>query len=321
METNILFEKFPLQIRDERQFKALTGTTPDQFERLEAEFSKVYRDERRSAHENAVGEGTRKRKPGGGRKGILSQVHLKVFFLLYYLKTYPTFDSLGSVFRMSRSKACENVHGLMPILSKTLQNPNYMPHGKFETLEQFEEAFKNIDVLMADATERPVQRPADDEKQAEHYSGKRKDHTVKNTILATKDKIVSFVGKTFCGSRHDFSIFQDDFPPETEWFRDIALYVDMGYTGIRNIYVGKNINVPYRRPRKSEKNPTRKMDMSQTNYNRAMAKIRIFVENSIAGLKRYRIMAHDFRNRKEGFIDDTIANCAGLWNMMLGVAV
>jgi hypothetical protein len=40
----------------------------------------------------------------------------KLLFVLYYYKTYPTFDVLGTQFNMARSKANENLHKLWPIL-------------------------------------------------------------------------------------------------------------------------------------------------------------------------------------------------------------
>ncbi len=38
----------------------------------------------------------------------------KLQFVLYYYKTYPTFDVLGTQFAMARSKAHENLHKLSP---------------------------------------------------------------------------------------------------------------------------------------------------------------------------------------------------------------
>jgi len=34
-------------------------------------------------------------------------------------------------------------------------------------------------------------------------------------------------------------------------------------------------------------------------------------------MKRYNILVHAFRNRKENFEDDVIGVCAGLWNLVL----
>lgn len=316
-----MFEDFPLQVRDERQFKALTGTSIEQFERLEKEFQRVYEEEKEAAYDAAVKAGKRKRKLGGGRKGVLNSIRIKLLFLLYYLKLYPTFDTLGSVFGLSRSKACKNIHALMPLLHTSLLRLEVLPYREFESVEAFREAFKNTEALLLDATERPHQRPVNDEKQSELYSGKKKDHTVKNTVISTKDKVIRFVGHTMSGSNHDFAMLKKEFPSDKPWFKDVLLYLDLGYTGILNQYEGDDIQIPHRKPRKSKNNQNPQLTEEQREYNRTVGKIRIFVENSIAGLKRYNILVHDFRNKKDNFVDDTIAICAGLWNMMIGAEV
>ena len=50
---------------------------------------------------------------------------------------------------------------------------------------------------------------------------------------------------------------------------------------------------------------------------RAFSQIRIAIEHAIAGLKRYNILVHRFRNRRPLFHDDIIYICAGLWNVAL----
>lgn len=316
-----MFENFPLQVRDERQLKALTGTSIEQFERLEQEFQAVYEEERKAVYDAAVKAGKRKRKPGGGSKGVLNNIKLKLFFLLYYLKVYPTFDVLGSTFGLSRSKSCENVHKLMPLLHKSLLRLRVLPHREFESVEDFSAAFNDAEALLLDATERAHQRPINDEKQSELYSGKQKDHTVKNTVISTKDKAICFLGHTMSGCNHDFAMLKEEFPPDKAWFKDILMYLDLGYTGILNQYDGDNIQIPHRKPRKSKNNPNPQLTEEEREHNRIVGKIRIFVENALAGLKRYKILVHDFRNKKDNFVDDTIAICAGLWNMMLGAKV
>ncbi len=53
----------------------------------------------------------------------------KLQFVLYYYKTYPTFDGLAMPFGMARSKAHENLHKLSPILYDTLVHLELMPGG------------------------------------------------------------------------------------------------------------------------------------------------------------------------------------------------
>lgn len=316
-----MIENSPLQIRDERQLKALTGTSESQFKRLEQEFAQVYEERMQAEYEAAVAAGKRIRKRGGGRKGVLYTIALKLLFLLFYLKNYPTFDTLGSTFGMSRSKSCKHVHTLLPILHETLQRLDVLPHREFDSVEAFQKAFEGMDRVAIDATERAHQRPVDDKMQSELYSGKQKDHTVKNTVMSTPDKAIRFLGYTMSGHNHDFTMLKQEFSPDEDWFKNMLVYVDLGYLGIISAYRADNIQIPHRRPRKTKDNSAPQLTEEQKEHNRMVSKLRIFVENSLAGLKRYNILVHDFRNRKDNFIDDVIALCAGLWNMMIGAVV
>ena len=134
-----------LQIRDDRQMKALTGLSQVQVASLLSVFSAIYRATQQKTYEEGVASGTRRRHPGGGSKGKLPTMAEKLQFVLYYYKTYPTFDVLGQQFAMARSKANENLHKLSPILYEAL----------------------------IDATERAYHRSQDYAKHREHYSGKK----------------------------------------------------------------------------------------------------------------------------------------------------
>src|SRR2546423_14039643 len=162
-----------LQIRDERQMKALTGLSQAQFDSLLPVFSDLYRAAQQHAYEEGSQSGTRRRRPGGGSKGKLPTMVEKLLFVLYYYKTYPTFDVLGTQFEMARSKANENLHKLSPILYDTLVHLELMPYRELATPEELQAALQGVEQLIIDATERAYHRSTDDAKQREHYSGKK----------------------------------------------------------------------------------------------------------------------------------------------------
>ena len=162
-----------LQIRDDRQMKALTGLSHAQFAHLLPVFSDIYQTTQQQTYEKGVVSGTRTRTPGGGSKGKLPTMADKLLFVLYYYKTYPTFDVLGTQFDMVRSKAHENLHKLSPILYNTLVHLELMPYRELGTPEALKAALKGVDRLIIDATERAYHRSQDDAKQREHYSGKK----------------------------------------------------------------------------------------------------------------------------------------------------
>jgi hypothetical protein len=141
---------------------------------------------------------------------------------------------------------------------------------------------------------------------------------VKNTVISTVDKVILFVGRTFTGHNHDYTMLKAELPPELDWFSDLQVWVDLGYLGIETDYAGDQISIPTRKPRKSKANPEPQLTPEQTAANRAGSQVRIFVENAIGGIKRYNVLVHRFRNHKENFDDDVIGICAGLWNFFLG---
>jgi len=137
------------------------------------EVSDLYQAAQQHTYENGVASGTRRRKPGGGSKGKLPTMADKLQFVLYYYKTYPTFDVLGQQCEMARSKANENLHKLSPMLYDTLVHLELMPYREFATPEDVKAALHGVDRLLIDATERAYHRSTDGTKQREHYSGKK----------------------------------------------------------------------------------------------------------------------------------------------------
>ena len=135
--------------------------------------------------------------------------------------------------------------------------------------------------------------------------------------MSTVEKVILFLGQTFTGRNHDYSMLKQEFPPEHDWFDDLNVLVDLAYLGMSKDYSGEGILLPHKKPRKSKKNPAPQLTDEQKTENRAISQIRIFVENAIGGIKRYNILVHRFRNHKIDFDDDVIGICAGLWNFSL----
>jgi len=135
--------------------------------------------------------------------------------------------------------------------------------------------------------------------------------------MSRLDKFIVFLGRTFSGHNHDYSMLKQELPPDLDWFVDLDLWVDLGYQGIRSDYAGERIEIPHKKPRKSKKNPNPELSPEQKAENKAVSQVRIFVEHAIGGMKRFNILVQRFRNRKENFEDDSVGICAGLWNLTL----
>lgn len=131
------------------------------------------------------------------------------------------------------------------------------------------------------------------------------------------DKFIVFLGRTFSGRNHDYSMLKQELPPDVDWFRDLEVWVDLGYQGIQSDYEGDLIEIPHKKPRKSKKDPHPELTAEQRAANKAVSQVRIFIEHAIGGMKRFNILVQSFRNRTENFEDDSIGICAGLWNLTL----
>ena len=83
--------------------------------------------------------------------------------------------------------------------------------------------------VIIDGTERRRQRPQNAEKQARHYSGRRKAHTDKNVVVASAaDDRILFLSGTYPGATNDKRIADEAhlrYPPGT------TLYKDAGFQG------------------------------------------------------------------------------------------
>jgi hypothetical protein len=140
---------------------------------------------------------------------------------------------------------------------------------------------------------------------------------LKNTVMSMPDKFIVFLGRTFSGHNHDYSMLKQELPPDLDWFRDLEVWVDLGYQGIQSDYEGDMIEIPHKKPRKSKKNPNPELTAEQRAENKAVSQVRIFIEHAIGGMKRFNILVQRFRNHKDDFEDESIGICAGLWNLNL----
>jgi hypothetical protein len=135
--------------------------------------------------------------------------------------------------------------------------------------------------------------------------------------MSLPDRFIVFLGRTLSGHNHDDTMVKQELPPEMDWFTDLQVRVDLGYLGIKSDYSGHQIDIPTKKPRKSQKNPNPQLSDEQRAAHTALSRVRIFIEHAIGGMKRYNILVHTFRNRLENFEDDVIGVCAGLWNLVL----
>jgi hypothetical protein len=148
-------------VKTDREFSATTGLSKVEFYELVYEFEEV------EAQQKA------ERLASAGRKEVLADGAERLFLVLYYMKTYPSFDVLGLSFGIDATTAERYVVELLPVVAKTLRKLKCLPARKAEEIARLEQLLGQTDKLLIDATERPIERPADQDEQKGKYSGKK----------------------------------------------------------------------------------------------------------------------------------------------------
>lgn len=289
-----------------RLMKALTGVSMREFQELLSSFAREI-DQFDPLKE-------RKRAKGGGKHHTLGCAEEKLFFILFYLKCYATFDVLGFFFDVDRSQPCRWVHQYLPVLEEVLGREVVLPVRKIKSIEEFICLFPDVKDVFIDGTERPIQRPKDPQEQRQNYSGKKKRHTKKNIIMTDKKKRILLLGDTHEGKKHDKKACDqeeivDPIPPD-----DVTAWLDSGFQGIGKDHPGVKIKIPKKKPKGGE------LSEEEKENNREISKVRIIVENTLAGVKRYRIVHDIFRNKRKGMDDQVMLVACGLWNYHLKMA-
>jgi hypothetical protein len=210
-----------------RKFVSFTSLTPDEFDLLLPAFERAYLRKYPVSQTKTGSE--RKRKAGAGRKGQLASIEQKLLFALVYQKSYPLQSVMGELFGMGQPQANEWIHKLLSILKQALDDLGYAPERDPQKFKQKERDRKDAVDSIIDGTERRRQRPKQAEKQALHYSGKKKIHSDKNVVIATaKKKRVSFLSQTYPGKTHDKNVADTE---NISYPEHIRLHKDTGFQG------------------------------------------------------------------------------------------
>ncbi|MGG6270325.1 transposase [Leptolyngbya sp. AN10] len=239
---------------------------------------------------------------GAGRPSALS-AETEILLCLYYLRHYPTYEILGLTFEVSASQAHAVVYYWVQFLRQAL------PASLCEEFEDCEAAWSVVTEmlvdweLIVDSTEQVRQRPDDSELQKQHYSGKKKQTTYKQSVIGFPDGS-DIVDATVAhpGPKADIRLFQQ----QQSQFRTTQTFAgDKAYQG------AERTRTPHKKPR------GRELSEAQTEANRIFAGERIVIEHLMRHLKIFRAAKEIVRLRKDNYIEVILAIC-GLVRLRLG---
>ena len=148
-------------LKSDRQYKATTGLSKEEFNELAGKFSQYY-------------------TPyvlvdipeGFGNDNIFQNPSEALFFLLYYHKTAVTYDVLAINFGIGRSTAHNSIAFFKQVLKQVLLTEGALPKRLFSDATALETYFSTVSDLLIDATETPTQRLDSKEEQEARYSKK-----------------------------------------------------------------------------------------------------------------------------------------------------
>lgn len=104
---------------------------------------------------------------------------------------------------------------------------------------------------------------------------------------ANESIIAVFIGT---GKQHDFKIFKES---KIALLTTTKLTVDSGYQGAQKIH--ENTSLPIKRKKKQ------KLTKEEKQHNQKLAQERVLNENVLSVLKRFKIIACRYRNRRKRF--------------------
>jgi len=270
-------------------FPSVIGIKYWRFKILLEKFSKELR---KAEHQKAYSF-ERSRITGGGRKisKSLNSDGKKLFFILFYYKTYPTFVLAQCLFELDESNLLRWKVFLEKVLLNSIDYQLKLPETKIRHLDQMMIICPNLKECLIDASERQVNRPKDSKTQKRYYSGKKKKHTVKNQILVNpRTRKILHVSKTVEGKKHDKKLAEEDpvwhkFPPGS------LCLGDSGYQGLNETNNRVRVLTPKKKPKGKE------LTSSEKKNNTAISRIRTPVEHPFAFMKNFHILKNQFRGR------------------------
>lgn len=161
----------------------IVGLTRKKFKQLLPFFAKEYNGYFETHTFNGK---RRKRKVSTRYDKVFKLPEDALFFILFYLKSYPTEEALAMTFDMYQTQVSIWKNLLLNILEKTFSTLGVLPSRKNGDLNKLIKEM-NLKKIVIDATERPIQRPQDNEKQKDFYSGKKNSIALKTPSLLTEE--------------------------------------------------------------------------------------------------------------------------------------
>jgi hypothetical protein len=262
------------------------------------------------AEQERLSRADRQRAIGGGRQFEMSPVD-QILMTIVWLRCYPTHEVLGYLFGVSDSTPSRYIKRVLPLLEASGRDGMRMPRvgRRGQPLDKLLAETPELAVLI-DSFEQRVQRPEQRAEADEYYSGKKKQHTLKNQVAVDEytGEIVD-IAESVRGPTHDMVLLrQSDLLNRLP--DGVGALGDLAYTGIDKLHPQGLGAAPRKKPRGKER------PAQDIAFNTAFARRRIVVENTIGRLRSYQALTQTDRQHRQGHTSRVRA-VAGLVNLQI----
>jgi hypothetical protein len=271
-------------------FHAMTGLTVAAFDELVTDLlpACVRATQQRLTRPN------RRRAIGGGRHAELCWTN-QVLLTVIWLRTYPTNEVLAYLIGVSDSTISRVLARILPLLEAAGKDTMRLPDPGRKRRKQLDDLLRDTPALavVIDTFEQRVQRCKDHDAADAHYSGKKKQHTLKSQVAVDEEtgQIVD-VADSVPGPTADITVLE-----QSELLSRLPEGVggigELAYVGIGKLHPKGLGASPRRKPRGKDRPPE---DIA---YNRAFSRRRIVVEHTIGRMRRYQSLSQTDRNHRQ----------------------
>lgn len=262
--------------KNPKEMKRLLGINQEQFRQLIAQVELLHNQKQDEIERNKL----RVNKKGGGKKPKLSRKE-QIMLTLIYLRHSPTFQLLGLQFGVSETTANDIFHYWLPIISEALPPTLIEQVKKFEGDYEWRKELLSEIQLIVDTSEQVRERPGGSQEQKEFYSGKKKNHTLKNQfIVLPNGKDIVDILPGVPGPKSDIKLLRERFQ---------QFSVKQKFSGDKAYQGEPQVMTPRKKPRGGQ------LTNEHKQQNRKFSQQRIFVEHVIRLVKIFNVARDRFR--------------------------
>jgi hypothetical protein len=288
-------------------FQSVTGLRVGEFDQLMDEVVPLY-----TATEQARLERPDRQRAMGAGHPFELKLRDHILLTVVWLRIYPTHEVLGYLFGVSDSTVSRLIRRVLPVLEQAGRDTMRLPDPGRKRRRKLDDLLQDTPQLagVIDTFEQRVQRPRDREEADQHYSGKKKQHTLKSQVAVDEEsgRVVD-IGDSALGPEADLTVLAKS-QLMVRLPAGVGGIGDSAYQGIDKLHPNGLGASPRKKPRGKLRPPEDKA------YNAAFSSRRIIVENTIGRMRRYQSITQTDRNHRQLHTPRVVA-IAGLVNRQI----